>query len=212
MIPGILEQYREMYPHVAVELQDGTTDVFQQLLSEKKVDMYFGVNVEPGPNEIRIPLVEEEIWACVSRTFRPDVFSEKTERDYPGSRPDIRSLPDLPLLVTLPSNRIRRQLDQYYMEGGVRPFICFEANSQPLLFELARRGMGLAVLSPAVLYHNRQAAGQMISFPVSHTLRKSALSLVYRRDDPMPRYARDFIDIAGEVFRVYKDSLHFSEE
>ena len=207
MFPEIMERYRKAYPHVTFQLVDGNTVDFQNLLSENKVDMYFGINTGTGLNEVRVPLVTEEIWGCVSRDLKPDFFSEETATGDPDRLPDIRRLPDLPLLVPLSSNRIRHQLDQFYREGGVRPYIYFESSSQPLLYELARRGMGLAVLSPIVLYNQKQAADQMISFPICHALQENALSLVYRRDDPMPRYALDFIRIAQEVFQQYSDSL-----
>ena len=66
MMPDIMERYRKTYPNVTIELVDGSTDVLQGLLLENKVDMYVGVNVETGMNEVRVPLVEEEIWGCIS--------------------------------------------------------------------------------------------------------------------------------------------------
>ena len=208
MMPEIMERYRETYPNVTMELVDGSTDVLQGLLLENKVDMYVGVNVETGMNEIQVPLVEEEIWGCTSQSFFRQQFSEEAEmQHFLNHERDIRTLHGLPLLVTHPSNRIRRQLDKYYLDGGVRPYIYFESNSQLLLYELARRSMGLAVISPIALFDRQQELDGMVSFPICQSLQKNAMSLVYRRDDPMPQFARDFITVTQEVSRLYAKSL-----
>ena len=208
MMPEIMERYRKAYPNVTIELMDGSTDVLQGLLLENKVDMYVGVNVETGMNEVQVPLVEEEIWGCTSQSFFREQFSEEAEmHHFLNNERDIRTLRGLPLLVTQPSNRIRRQLDKYYLDGGIRPYIYFESNSQLLLYELARRSMGLAVISPIALFDRQQELDGMISFPICQSLRKNAMSLIYRRDDPMPQFAHDFIAVTEEVARLYSKSL-----
>ncbi|MBQ3650843.1 MAG: LysR family transcriptional regulator [Clostridia bacterium] len=208
MMPDIMERYRKTYPNVTIELLHGSTDQLQNMLLENKVDMYVGVNVETGMNEVRVPLVEEEIWGCTSQSFFREQFSEESEmQHFLANERDIRTIHGLPLLVTLPSNRIRRQLDKYYLDGGVRPYIYFESESQLLLYELARRSMGLAVISPIALFDRQQELDGMISFPICHSLQKNAMSLVYRRDDPMPQFARDFITVTEEVSHLYVKSL-----
>lgn len=210
MMPEIMERYRKAYPNVTLELLHGSTDQLQDMLLENRVDMYIGVNVEIGLNEVQVPLVEEEIWGCTSQSFFREQFSEEAElRHFLSNERDIRTLHGLPLLVTLPSNRIRRQLDKYYMDGGQRPYIYFESESQLLLYELARRNMGFAVISPIALYDRQQELDGMVSFPICHSLQKNAMSLVYRRDDPMPQFAKEFISVTEEVARLYAKSLKF---
>ena len=210
MMPEIMERYRKNYPNVTIELQHGSTDVLQDMLLENKVDMYIGINVEVGMNEVRIPLVEEDVWGCTSESFFKEQFAEDEEMHYfLNNERDIRTLLGLPLLVPLPSNRIRRQIDKYYLDGGIRPHIYFESESQLLLYELARRGMGLAVISPIALFDRQQELDGMISFPIGDSLQKTVMSLVYRRDDPMPQFAREFISVTQEVAGVYVKSLKF---
>lgn len=65
---------------------------------------------------------------------------------------------------------------------------------------------GLAVVSPVILYTNWQVIDKnpdLIAFPMSRELPENVLSLVYRKDDPMPQYAKDFIRVVREVFTVY---------
>ena len=125
------------------------------------------------------------------------------------------SLPALPLLVTQSSNRIRRQLDKFFYEGGTRPNIYFESNSQHLLCILAEKGMGLAVVSPVILYTKWEAIDKnasLAAFPLCRELPENVLSLVYRKDEPMPQYARDFIRVVREVFTVYGRLLDLEEQ
>ena len=208
MMPEIMERYRRLYPNVAIEVVDGATDFFRDQLQNNKLDMYIGVNVETGLNEVEVQLVSEAIWCYASRTLLAQYFAgDEAELDaYLAGDPDIRTLPALPLLVTQSSNRIRRQLDKYFYEAGVRPNIYFESNSQHLLCILAEKGMGLAVVSPVILYTNWEAIDKnpdLVAFPISRELPENVLSLVYRKDDPMPQYAKDFIRVVREVFTVY---------
>ena len=105
MMPDIMERYRKTYPNVTIELLHGSTDQLQSMLLENKVDMYVGVNVETGLNEVQVPLVEEDIWGCTSQSFFREQFYEDEEmQHFLSSERDIRTISGLPLLVTLPSN------------------------------------------------------------------------------------------------------------
>ena len=208
MMPEIMDRYRLLYPNVAIELVDGATDFFRDQLQNNKLDMYIGVNVETGMNEVEVELVSEAVWCYASRALLAQHFAgdEAELNAYLAGEPDIRTLPALPLLVTQPTNRFRRQLDKYFYEGGVRPNIYFESNSQHLLCILAEKRMGLAVVSPVILYTNWEAIDKnpdLVAFPLCRELPENVISLVYRRDDPMSQYARDFIRVVREVFTVY---------
>lgn len=207
IMPEVMERYRRKYPNVTIELVDAFTDTLQDLLQENKIDMYVGGTAETGMNEVQVPLVEEDIWGCASQSFFRDQFpDEGTMVRFLKESRDIRTLKGMPLLLTLPSNRIRRQVDKYYLDAGIRPYIYFETNSQPLLYELARRKMGFAVVAPMALYQRQPDSDDMIAFPIGHPLQRKAM-LVYRRDDPMPQFARDFITVIQEVSRLYAKSL-----
>ena len=208
MMPEIMERYRRLYPNVAIEVVDGATDFFRDQLQNNKLDMYIGVNVETGLNEVDLQLVNEAIWCYASRALLAQHFAgdEAELSAYLSGEPDIRTLPALPLLVTQSSNRIRRQLDKYFYDGGTRPNIYFESNSQHLLCILAVKGMGLAVVSPVILYTNWESIDKnpdLVAFPMSRVLPENVLSLVYRKDDPIPQYAKDFIRVVRDVFTVY---------
>ena len=217
MMPEIMERYRLLYPNVAVEVADGATGIFQEQLQNNKLDMYIGINAETGMNEVNVELVSESIWACASRTLLRTWFDgdDKALDAFLAGEPDIRTLNGLPLLLTSSANRIRRELDKYYYDGGARPNVYFESSSQHLLCILAEKGMGLAVVSPVILYNNWKIIGDkvsdMVTFPLCRELPENTLSLVYRRDDPMPQYARDFVRVVKEVFTVYGRLLDFEE-
>ena len=217
MMPDIMERYRKTYPNVTIELLHGSTDQLQNMLLENKVDMYVGVNVETGMNEVEVQLVSEAVWCYASRALLAQHFAgdEAELSVYLAGEPDIRTLPALPLLVTQSSNRIRRQLDKFFYEGGTRPNIYFESNSQHLLCILAEKGMGLAVVSPVILYTKWEAIDKnasLAAFPLCRELPENVLSLVYRKDEPMPQYARDFIRVVREVFTVYGRLLDLEEQ
>lgn len=218
MMPEVLERYGDLYPNVSIEVADGNTDSYQEALQTNKLDMYIGSNVRPRAKEVALHLVSESIWACA----RPDLLqrylaeSGHTLESFLKTGPDIRLLPKLPLLVHQTSNRGRQDLDKYFYDAGIRPNIYFECNSQPLLFDLAQRGKGMAFLSPIVLYNSwKETDGQLpdlCAFSLSQVLPKRVLSLVYRDDVPLPQYAQTFIRIIQEVFADYVRLLDLEEQ
>ena len=217
MMPEIMERYRRLYPNVAIEVAEGATDFFRDQLQNNKLDMYIGVNVETGLNEVKVELVSEAIWCYGTRSLLQEHFSGNGEEltAFLANEPDIRTLPALPLLVTQSSNRIRRQLDKYFYDGGARPNIYLESNSQHLLCILAEKRMGLAVVSPAILHTEWERIDRtpdLVAFPLCRELPENVLSLVYRRDDPMPQYAKDFIRVVRDVFAAYGRLLTFEEQ
>lgn len=217
MMPEIMSRYSKIYPNVSIEVADGNTDVYQGLLQDNKLDMYIGSNVDVRANEVELRLVSEAIWACATPELLERHLAEsgRTLDEFLAEGADIRSLPKIPLLVHQSSNRSRRDLDRFYYDAGIRPNVYFECNSQPLLYDLAKRGMGMAFLSPIVLYSSwKETNGQLpnlCAFSLGKSLPKRALSLVYHRDDPMPQFARDFICVAQEVFASYGRLLDFEE-
>ena len=217
MMPEIMERYRLLYPNVAIEVVDGATDFFRDQLQNNKLDMYIGVNVETGMNDVAVPLVSEAVWCFSTHSLLQQYFAGDGEdlTVWLAGEPDIRALPALPLLVTQSSNRIRRQLDKYFYAGGARPNVYFESSSQHLLCLLAEKDMGLAVVSPMIL-HTKWAtisrSPNLCAFPLCRELPENMLSLVYRRDDPMPKYAGDFIRVVREAFTAYGRLLSFEAQ
>ncbi len=69
--------------------------------------------------------------------------------------------------------------------------------------------MDLAVISPIALFERQKELDDMIFFPICQSLQKNAMSLVYRRDDPMPQFAKDFITVTEDVAHLYVKALKF---
>ena len=71
---------------------------------------------------------------------------------------------------------------------------------------------GAGLLSPVVCwknYHAQRKTGKPFHvFPVINEIPDNTVSLVYRKDYPLPEYARDFIRDAGMVFQNYSRSIH----
>ena len=212
ILPEILKRYRQVYPNVSFDLIDGNTVYLHDQLQNNKVDMYIGVNVDAGMNEVEVRLVDEAIWVCGKKDLlREYLPSDRDLEHFLDNDPDIRTLPEIPLLATRFPNRLRRQLDKYYFDAGLRPNIYLETNSQPLLYDLAEQGVGLAVLSPIILYNKWRTDefqdSIMSAFHLCDDLPENTLSLVYRRDDPMPKFAKNFIRAVQEAFGAYEKLL-----
>lgn len=218
MMPEIMERYGDLYPNVSIKVTDGTSDTFQEALQTNRLDMYIGSNVRPRAREIDLHLVSEAIWACVRRDLleRHLVDAGRTLASFLKNGPDLQAIPKMPLLVHQTSNRSRQDLDKYFYDAGIRPNIYFECNSQPLLFDLAQRGKGMAFLSPIVLYSSwKENDGQLPDlcvFSLGRVLPERVLSLIYRDDVPLPQYAQAFIRITQEVFAEYVRLLDFEEQ
>lgn len=210
--PLIWSQYHGIWPNIAVELVDGNSSRLNELLQAGKIDLYIGIDVPSSPNQECIELTRERMQCCISQAlleeYRPTQWQTLLEEFRDGI--DLTKIIDLPFITLRRNNRLRNGLEQFFAHN-LNPNFIFESDQQGLIYELAKSGAGVGLASPVVFYeHIREITalkGAVHVFSIANEIPENVVSLVYRKDYPLPRYAHDFIQAACTVFRNYEHAM-----
>ncbi|MBO5573389.1 MAG: LysR family transcriptional regulator [Clostridium sp.] len=211
--PLIWKLYHPSHPNISVELIDGNSLYLNEQLLMGKIDLYVGVNVPDNPGTVRSRVANEQM-QCL---FRADVLRsafpnswEKQLSDMQQYGARLSEMADLPFLSLRKGNRLRDAIDQC-LPRNIRLNYVFESNDQELVYDCARNGLGIGLISPMVLYeHHRDRdyrQPDLYIVPLRYENPDFTSSLV----TPASRqagYIRDFIDDTELVFRSYAHSLH----
>lgn len=211
--PMVWQQYRKQYPHVTIELVDGNSEKLQDLLDAGKLDLYIGPDVTAAPEQEHIHLASEYLFTCMSDDFLRGAFAKDYEamRHRFQSGLDIKDISYLPLLTMRPSNRLRKRLDRLFAAMDLKPNYVFETDSQPLIYQMAKQGTGIGIVSPVVFYQNMREIHSMGNsfhiFPIKNELSESEIILTYRTDYPRARHIEEFIKAVIDVFQNYQNAF-----
>lgn len=216
--PIIWQFYHDAHPNISIELINGNSNTFEEQLQAGKIDLYIGVDVPVNGNREVTELTRERVHCCFSekllKAHYPEKWKEVLEEFRQGA--DLRKIMEMPFVTVCRGNRLRRGIDEFFSTFGLPRYI-FECDQQELIYELAKEGNGAGLLSPVICwrnYHEEVKAGTpFYVFPVVNEIPENTVSLVYRKDYPLPNYAKDFIKDAGMVFQNYSRSIsrHFGQ-
>ncbi|WP_158606222.1 MULTISPECIES: LysR family transcriptional regulator [unclassified Pyramidobacter] len=197
------QNYREQFPNIEIHLHEGSADVLEKLSASRKTDLCIGIEMRPSPSICVRPLLREDFYCTVSKDLFRSFCGEKAgETAVEFSRGlSFERLPDLPLLLLSPINRLRRIVDRHMdaIDRIVRPV--FESNDLELLVSMCENGAGVTFLPATILFLTEAAFARterICAFPVNGI--QIETSLVYPSDLELPHYAQAFIGLCEEVF------------
>ncbi|MDG4668784.1 LysR family transcriptional regulator [Mycobacterium sp. 236(2023)] len=137
-VAGLIAGFHADHPAVEVTLGADNSDVLLAKLDDGRLDaaiVSIGIDEEPAGLEFEV-ITDEALEATVATQHplaRRKVVSLQKLCDYP--------------LISLPvGTGLRSRLDNACATAGLRPRIAFEATSPAELAELARHGLGVAIV------------------------------------------------------------------
>lgn len=209
-LPGIWERYYPFHKNISVSMYEATTTAMVNSLQNGELDMFVGIDVAPMRNLSIIPIATEYMCCFLSerllREYMPDCWGEFLERSQKEGV-DILALKELPFLMLSRGNRIRMTADQVFASGSVMPKIILETAEQNVLYKLACEARGAALFSPIVLYDyargHRRWPEDCHLLKIRNDIAANEVSLVSRKDIPLPGYAGDMKNAIIQEFASY---------
>ena len=209
--PMMWNYYHPTHTNISIEVVDGNSERLNDLLQAGKIDMYIGIDVPASPDRQCIELARERIQCCMAQSLLEQYRPGQTAEELFRQGVDLRDILDMPIITLRMKNRLRGVLDQFYARLGENPRYVFECEHQGLIYQLAKGGAGAGLLSPVVFYQNiREIKGMGQAFhifPVINDIPENVISLVYRRDYPLPHYAMDLVQVTCMVSRGYTRTM-----
>jgi DNA-binding transcriptional LysR family regulator len=180
----VLAEYHHNYPAVEITLAEANSDDLIESLRHGQLDMALvGLSGDrPAGIETQV-IVDEPFVAAVSRA------------DPLAGRTSV-ALADLAerTLISLPRGTGQRSsLDAACAAASIQPRIGFEASSPDVLAQLARRGLGVAILPASVAAAH---AAELHTIAITHSALRGRIELAWRAEGPISPAARAFIELA----------------
>lgn len=171
LLPVILEQFREQYPQVELQLTETWIRELNPLLRQGKLDL--SLTYEDTDPELEYqPLLTDPIYLEA-----PAFFYEKQGNWSYGSAnvlPDVSLLEHMPFILLKPGRGMRFQADFLFREAGLHPRVILETDSVTLSHWLVLANQGFALIPRMALQilrkKNRAVFYQLPTFPLHRTL------------------------------------------
>lgn len=199
MLPATLPFFQERHPNITVHIFEGSSDGNDRLLLEGKAEIaFYSMPETPNPLIDYEVLSEEEMLICLCRNHplgryaRPNPASR-----YPKLDPAL--LKNERILQPMPDQRTRQITDRYFSSTGLKFENIMTTSSFPAIMELVSVGYGAAFMFEThITHHHFSHPIDCYSFGEPRTV--SPFVAAYRKGSHMPACARDFIQIARELF------------
>lgn len=169
-----LRQLRTRFPNATISITVGVTEEMVAGLLDRRFDLALISLPVPEDNLKIIPLFDEELLAV-----RPS--AKRASSSYIGS---VRAaeLDNRPFLLYPKRSNVRRVIDAFFQEIGVRPHVQMEADDTEAIKRLVESGFGHSIL-PEHALKGRSRFFQKFRVEGHRLTRKLALAMV-RTDCP----------------------------
>ncbi len=136
LFPGFAEAYSAAFPNVRLHFVTELTSTIQQDMHTGKLDLGIVAFPDKDTNLIMTPLTAEGLYLMAARDSKLKLGPECT----------IKQVAELPLLLPGLPNRERLGYERLAAAKGFSLHCRMEADSLPVLKDLARRGLGYLLL------------------------------------------------------------------
>lgn len=160
----LIEAYKRSCPRVELFIFEGITDELEEKVANGGLDIALMLPIRSKLRNVTVRELATEQMVCVQRSPR-----------FPGkSWLTIADISDLPLILYRPPNYIRWLVELAFQRRGLSPNVVAEVNSLPMLLELSRQNVGLAILPTSAAAHDIRSgalhANPVRGMPVKWTL------------------------------------------
>lgn len=171
LLPVILEQFRQQYPRVELQLTETWIRELNPLLHQDKLDLALTYETTDPELEYQ-PLLTDSIYLEA-----PPFFYQEQERWAYGSAnvlEDVSLLEHMPFILLKPGRGMRFQADALFREAGLHPRVILETDSVTLSHRLVLANQGFALIPHLALQilrkKNRAVFYQLAGHPLQRTL------------------------------------------
>ena len=183
-MPFMITSFREAYPHIKIQLDEGSSLEMIHSLLDLKDEIAIIAKAEDNPGIQFIPFSQEEIVVIVSPT-------------NPLARKKIVSLERLvrePIIMKETGSGTRRLVNALFANAGLMPEVLMETSNTEFIKQLVVRGEGVAFLVKETVALELQE-GKMETVSLKGQKLYLDVSIAYLKNQHLSPSAQAFLDI-----------------
>ena len=181
-----LKRFHQDYPGVRIKVTNSTSIGCVELLENRQVDLI----VCNLPNSRLIPHMKVQVVKEFQDIFvaNPDFFPLE------GKALELKKLMEYPLLTLSSKSTTSEYLHQFFAAHKQNLISEVELNSNDLLIDLARIGLGIACVPDYMLASLHGQEASLMQVTLKQQLPPRQLALVYHENLPLSQAAQKFFD------------------
>ena len=181
-LPPVVQAFRQRYPDVTLQMQQGTPAQIAEMAASGEVD--FAIATEA------MELFEDLVMLPCYRWNRCVVVPP----DHPLTQVehlDLAAVARYPLVTYVFGFTGRSQLDIAFNAQGLKPRVVFTAADSDVIKTYVRLGLGVGIL--ARMAYDPEHDGDLVQLDAGHLFKASTTKIGFRRGTYLRAYMYDFI-------------------
>ena len=193
VLPKTLPEFNAKYPHVKVNIFEGTSAMIDKRLLDGDIDLAFYSKPHEQNTHIEYEtLAREELKVCTCRNHPVKSSARK-------GHIELCALKDERLILLSPEQRTG-QISRYWLKkAGLDLSNSITTNNMPAVMSLTEQGWGVSFIFESHLkWHSPTPEIDTYSFGDGKVM--SDFVAAHRKGSYLSSYAREFITIAGKLY------------
>ena len=203
ILPEILPKFYEKWPNIQIELINETSSKMEQMLLDGELDLFIGIMYQDHQKIHVAATLNDQIYMICSNELLERYFpdSYETIRQNSVHGVDLKQFKDMPFLLPKQSMRLRKTVDQCFLEARITPKVFLESSTTELLTSLYPYNYGAMFCTQMRLPLLLEEHPDANAFPLmlNGNIIQHRLVLAYHKDRFLPAYAQDFILLTEDI-------------
>ncbi len=184
VLPEVIRDFRARYPHVRLNLHQGTTEQIAEMVAQDRIDSAIATGSEH--------LFQDMTLLPCYRWHRVIVVP----RDHPLAavpRPTLKQLGTYPLVTYTFSFTGPSSLPQAFAKAGLTPDVAITARDADVIKAYVRLGLGVGIVAEMAVDPKEDA--DLVAIDASHLFSSHVTWIGFRRGVLLRRYMYDFVQL-----------------
>lgn len=203
-LPEILPRFYVKWPNIRVELCNESSSKMEERVLNGELDLFIGIMHQDNSKLISTTILTDHIYLVCSdellQKYYPDSWQSLKKESTEGV--ELNHFSKIPFLLPAQSLRLRKTLDQCFLDAKIKPNIFLESQTTELFISLNQHNYGAFFCTQMRLPTLLATYPKVNAFPL--TLKKALINhrlvLAHHKERFLPEYALDFVSITKNVF------------
>ncbi|MCB1597505.1 MAG: LysR family transcriptional regulator [Gammaproteobacteria bacterium] len=182
VLHDVIREFRERYPKINLELQQGTSEQIAELVAANRVDFA----IATGSRQLFPGLVLLPCYSWDRIVLVPNGHPLTGNKEL-----SLRVLAGYPLVTYVFGSTGESSLKKAFADQGLEPNVVFTARDADIIKTYVRMGMGVGIIAP--MAYECQDQKDLTALSAAGLFPRVTTWLGYRRDSVLRRYMVDFI-------------------
>lgn len=179
-----LKEFHQLYPEIQIQITNRTSSTCVKLLKQNKVDLI--ISNLPNP-KISKQMQIKQIFSFKDIFIAADKFKDLAKKEV-----NLKTLKNYPFLMLEQKTTSRQFLEKYLAKLGIKIEAAVELGSVDLLIEMAKIGLGIAVVPEYCLNLKKE---NLFEIKLKEKLPARKLAVINNKSIPLTKAANKLIQI-----------------